>query len=104
MDIDELKKQSDRSYEIALAKQNALEQARSKMVLAYEGHLFLADPLTINLVRTLSDFHEQFVLLDSKDNPSLINDPKDFLSKLIEKNQEALNQYYQTYVKNRTLR
>ena len=104
MDISELKKQSDRSFEIALAKQNAVEKAKTRMVLAYQGHLFLADAETINIVKTIKEFKDEFVILDSKDNPVLIDNPDEFLDKLIQKNQEALNQYYQTYIDFKKLR
>jgi len=104
MDINELKKQSDRSFEIALAKQNALELAKSKMVLAHDGHLFLANSETINLIQNLMQHKKEFVVLDSKDNPAFITDPVKFLERLIEKNQEVLNQYHQTYKQFQTLR
>jgi hypothetical protein len=97
MDIDELKKQSDRSYGIALAKQNALEKARSRMILAHDGHLFLADPETINLVGTLSKSHGQFVILDTNNNPYMVTDPSALLDSLTAKNQEVLNTYHQAY-------
>ena len=34
---------------------------------------------------------KEFYILDSNDNPCHIKDPNDFLSKLIERNQETLN-------------
>jgi|TARA_R100000027_G_scaffold51816_1_gene40499 hypothetical protein len=104
MDINELKKQSDRSFDIAVRKQNALEKAKSRMILAYEGHLFLANAETINLVDTLAKHKSQFVVIDSNDNPALITNPTQFLERLIEKNQEVLNQYQNTYKQFQTLR
>ena len=81
MDINDFKKQSEKSYGIALAKQNALEKAKSKMIMAYEGHLFLANAETINLVKTLSELHTSpFYILDTNDNPVEIADPKIILS------------------------
>ena len=53
MDIGELKKQSDLSYDIAVAKRNALEKAHSRQVIVYNEHIFRADPSTLCLVRTL---------------------------------------------------
>ena len=98
MDIDQLKDISDRSYRIAINKKNALEKARSSMVLAYSGHLFQADAQTINLVQALKSKHKKFVVLDSNDNPMMVEDPDDFLDRLIEKQQEALNTYHQSYI------
>jgi len=75
MDIRELKQQSDLSYDTAVAKRNALEKAHARQVLAYDGHLFRADPQTICLVRTLKEKNGKF----------------------FERNQEALNTYHQMY-------
>jgi len=97
MDISKLKQRSDRSYAIALEKQNALEKAKSRMILAHEGHLFKADAETINLVKTLSEDSETFVMLDVNDNPVLVEDPKALLYDLKSKNQEVLNSYHQLY-------
>lgn len=97
MDIRDLKKQSDLSYDIAVAKRNALEKAHSRQVLAYDGHLFRADPQTICLVRTLKESNEKFFILDTNSNPVEVQDAEDFLSKLIERNQETLNTYHQMY-------
>tara|TARA_X000000950_G_C13861794_1_gene639022 strand:+ start:716 stop:1030 length:315 start_codon:yes stop_codon:yes gene_type:complete len=97
MDISKLKNISDRSYNIALAKKNALEKAESSMLLAYSGHLFKADAETINLVQTLKEKLKKFVVLDSNKNPMMIDDPQNFLDKLVSKQQEALNTYHQAY-------
>lgn len=97
MDIDQLKDISDRSYRIAINKKNALEKARSSMLLAYSGHLFQADAQTINLVQVLKSKQQKFVVLDSNDNPMMVEDADDFLHRLIEKQQEALNTYHQSY-------
>ena len=97
MDIRDLKKQSDLSYDIAVAKRNALEKAHSRQMLAYEGHLFRADPQTISLVRTLKETNDKFFVLDTNSNPVEITSPDNFLAKLIERNQETLNAYHQMY-------
>jgi|TARA_E500000318_G_C3556064_1_gene211180 hypothetical protein len=97
MDIDELKKHSDLSYDVAVAKRNALEKANSRQVMAYKGHLFRADAPTICLVRTLKESQDTFCVLDTNHNPVEITDPTEFLSVLIERNQESLNAYKQIY-------
>ena len=97
MDIRELKQQSDLSYDTAVAKRNALEKAHARQVLAYDGHLFRADPQTICLVRALEEKNGKFFVLDTNSNPVEIKDADDFLNKLIERNQEALNTYHQMY-------
>ena len=97
MDISELKKQSDLSYDQAIAKRNALEKANSRLVLAYNGNLFRADAQTICLVRTLKENNSKFFILDTNKNPVEITDADDFLARLIDRNQEALNAYHQMY-------
>ena len=99
MDIGELKKQSDLSYDIAIAKRNALEKAHSRLIIVYNEHIFRADPQTICLVKTLKETVDKFFILDTNNNPVEIQDPEDFLKKLIERNQETLNAYHQIHDK-----
>ena len=95
MDIGELKKQADLSYDISVAKRNALERAESRQIFAYNGHLFRADAETICLVQTLKQHKDSFYILDTNSNPCEIKDSVVFLNKLIERNQETLNAYHQ---------
>jgi|TARA_B110000285_G_scaffold209252_1_gene250074 hypothetical protein len=97
MDIGSLKKQSDLSYNIAIAKRNALEKANSRQIIVYNEHIFRADPQTICVARILKETQDTFFILDTNNNPVEITDPGDFLSKLIERNQESLNSYHQMY-------
>ena len=97
MDIGELKKQSDLSYDIAIAKRNAIEKAKTRQIFVYNEHIFRADPQTICLVKTLSELEDTFFILDTNHNPVEIKDPQDFLSKLIQRNQESLSSYHQMY-------
>lgn len=97
MDIGELKKQSDLSYDVAIAKRNALEKAHSRQIIVYNEHIFRADPQTICLVKTLKETVDKFFILDTNNNPVEIQDPEDFLKKLIERNQECLSSYHQMY-------
>lgn len=95
--IKSLREQSDLSFDIATAKQNALEKARSRQIITYNNHLFRADSETINVISTLKQHHTQFFVLDVNDNPCNIIDPDEFLMLLIARNQESLNQYHQLY-------
>ena len=97
MDIGELKKQSDLSYDIAIAKRNALEKAESRLVMVYQEHIFRADGETINLVKHLSDSQSVFYILDTNKNPVENTNPTEFLKLLIERNQEAISSYHQMY-------
>ena len=96
MDIRELKQQSDLSYDIAIAKRNALEKAQSRLVVVYNEHIFRADAETINLVKTLGESNTSpFYILDTNHNPVEITAPEDFLKILIQRNQEAISSYHQ---------
>jgi hypothetical protein len=96
MDIGKLKKESDLSYNIAIAKRNALEKAKSRLVVVYNEHIFSADSQTINLVKTLSDVGTSPIyILDSNNNPVEISDSDEFLQLLIARNQEAISSYHQ---------
>jgi len=97
MDIQSLKQQSDLSFNVAVTKRNALEKARSRQLMAYNDHLFLADAQTINLVHALKQQHRTFFMLDANDNPCEITDADGFLHLLIQRNQESLNQYHQLH-------
>ena len=55
MNVGELNQLADKSYDISVAKKNALERAKSRQIIAYNEHLFVADPQTICLVKTLSE-------------------------------------------------
>ena len=97
MNIGELKQKADLSYDISVAKKNALERVESRRIFAYNEHLFKADAQTICLVKTLSEQKDNFFVLDTNKNPCEIKDPADFLNKLIERNQETLNAYNQIH-------
>ena len=97
MDIESLRNQSDISFDIATAKKNALERAKSRQIVAYNNHLFCADANTINLVSVLKQQYDKFFILDVNDNPCEITDPTAFLNILIQRNQETLNEYHQLH-------
>ena len=91
----ELKQKADLSYDISVAKKNALERSESRQIIAHNEHLFKADAQTICLVKTLSEHKDTFFVLDTNNNPCEIKDPAEFLNKLIERNQEAIGSYHQ---------
>lgn len=95
MDLESIKKYSQYSYDINLQKKNALQKAVSEQIVVYQNHIFSANASTICLVKTLSQNHKQFFILDSNSNPVLVSDPDDFLKKLIEANQQSLHTYHQ---------
>jgi hypothetical protein len=97
MDISELKRHSDLSFDRAVAKKNLLARAESELITVYQDHIFRADAVTIATVRALMEYQDYFFILDSNSNPVKIDNPKEFLDLLIQRQQSALNTYYQTY-------
>ena len=97
MQIGDIKRHAELSFEVAQAKRNALEKMHSRQLLAYNGRLFRADATTINLVSTLKQHSKDFYVLDCNDNPCHIQDPEDFLNRLVQRNQETLNAYQQLH-------
>ena len=96
MDIGSLKKESDLSFDVAIAKRNALEKAHSRLVVVYNEHIFRADAETINLVKTMEEVHSSpFYILDTNNNPMEVSNSKELLHVLVERIQEALNSYHQ---------
>ena len=97
MDINELKRHSDLSFDRAVAKKNLLSRAESELITVYQDHIFRADAVTIATVRALMESQDYFFILDSNSNPVRIDNPKEFLHLLIQQQQSALNTYHQTY-------
>ena len=97
MDINELKRHSDLSFDRAVAKKNLLARAESELITVYQDHIFRADAVTIATVRALMESQDYFFILDSNSNPVKIDNPKEFLNLLIQRQQTALNTYHQTY-------
>jgi hypothetical protein len=97
MDINELKSHSDLSFDRAVAKKNLLSRAESELITVYQDHIFRADAVTIATVRALMELQDHFFILDSNSNPVRIDNPKEFLHLLIQRQQSALNTYHQTY-------
>jgi|TARA_R110000851_G_scaffold2226_2_gene8651 hypothetical protein len=96
MDIGSLKKESDLSFDVAIAKRNALEKAHSRLVVVYNEHIFRADAETINLVKTLEEVYSSpFYILDTNNNPVEVSNSKELLHVLVERNQEAMSSYHQ---------
>lgn len=91
MDIKQLKRYSELAFDFSMQKRNALEKMHGRQVMAYNGCLFRADTNIINTVSTMKEHKKTFVVLDMNDNPCRIDHPDDFLAKLIERNQESLN-------------
>ena len=97
MDINELKRHSDLSFDRAVAKKTLLSRAESELITVYQDHIFRADAVTIATVRTLMESRDRFHMLDANSNPVSIDDPKQFLDQLIQRQQSALNTYHQAY-------
>jgi len=99
MDIKKLKDQSDLAHNISIEKKNALEKMRSRQTLVYNNQIFKANSETITLVKTLLEQrpNQEIYIIDTNSNPCEIKDSKDFLDKLIQRNQESINEYHRFY-------
>ena len=53
MDIGNIKEHSDLNFEVAQAKKNALEQLRSRQLMAYNERMFSAASDTMNLLSSV---------------------------------------------------
>tara|TARA_Y100001937_G_scaffold183_1_gene204 strand:- start:3474 stop:3821 length:348 start_codon:yes stop_codon:yes gene_type:complete len=78
---------------INVKKRNAFERANNKLIFAYEGGLFTANPETI-LFAKQHDTDRDLVLLDNNDSPIKIINTKEFINKAESCYYEAMNEYH----------
>ena len=99
MDVEKLKAQSDLAHSISIEKKTALEKMHSRQTMVYNNQIFRANPETICLVKILAEANtgKAIYLTDTNNNPCEIKDSADFLKRLIERNQESINEYHQYY-------
>ena len=99
MDVEKLKAQSDLAHSISIEKKTALEKMHSRQTMVYNNQIFRANPETICLVKILAEANlgKNIYLTDTNNNPCEILDSADFLKRLIERNQESVNEYHQYY-------
>ena len=84
------------NYRITLGNQKRTLKQRTQVLqtVHYSKGVFFADHVTISFVKTLLDSgKENSILVDTKDNPILIEDLKEFLDTLISSYTEAMNEY-----------
>jgi len=84
------------NYRITLSNQKRNIRTRMQILqtLHYSKGSFLADPITIGFVSALLSVGKtKGVIVDTKDNPIMIEDLDDFRANLIEKYSEASNEY-----------
>ena len=87
-------------------KINSYDRAKNKLIFAYEGGLFTADPDTI-LFAKMHDTQRDLILIDNNDNPVKINEIDKFIAKAESSYYEAMNEYhllYQDLKKQRTVK
>ena len=99
MDIEKLKAQSDLAHNISIEKKTALEKMHSRQTMVYNNQIFRANPETICLVKILAEANpgKKIYLIDTNNNPCEIQNSADFLNRLIERNQESVNEYHRYY-------
>ena len=88
---------------IETKKRNGLEKANNKLIFAYNGGLFRADPNTILFVKMHSSDRD-LIMLDTNQTPIKITDTAEFLAKAESCHFEAMNEYHQLYEQIKTQR
>ena len=81
-------------------KKNVKNRVAQLQTVHYSGGVFHADPTTISFVKTLLDLeHPVVILVDVKENPIRINNPEEFLTKLLDAYTSAMQEYDVEYTK-----
>ena len=76
-------------------KQYLLAKFKSNTDVAENGGIFSVTAELIAYVKTMIELgHQSIILLDINSNPVKITDSKQFLSKLIDRYSDAMNQYH----------
>lgn len=84
------------NYRITLGNQQRTLKQRIRVLqtVHYSKGVFFADSQTISFVKTLIDCDKkQSVIIDSKENPIIIEDLQDFLDTLLSAYNESMNEY-----------
>ena len=84
------------NYRITLGNQQRTLKQRIAVLqtVHYNKGVFFADSQTISFVKTLIDCEKkESVIIDSKENPIIIEDLKDFLETLLSAYNESMNEY-----------
>ena len=77
-------------------KRNALEKAKNKLIFAYNGGLFCADPQTI-LFAKIHNNARNLIMLDTNNTPILVEPVDEFIAKAESCYYEAMNEYHVLY-------
>lgn len=77
------------------------EKIDAQLTYGFNGGLFKIDQTLINFVHTLKQFNrtENVVLLDSNENPILIENLEEFEEEIFDRYFTATNEYYEEYKK-----
>tara|TARA_B100000035_G_scaffold7559_1_gene6552 strand:+ start:24126 stop:24473 length:348 start_codon:yes stop_codon:yes gene_type:complete len=84
------------NYRITLGNQQRTLKQRIRVLqtVHYNKGVFFADSQTISFVKALIDCDKkESVIIDSKENPIVIDDLKDFLDTLLSAYNESMNEY-----------
>tara|TARA_B100000902_G_scaffold36868_2_gene44081 strand:+ start:28682 stop:29029 length:348 start_codon:yes stop_codon:yes gene_type:complete len=75
-------------------KRNLRSRVDSLQTITYNNGSFKANKETISFVSTLIDLgNDEIVIVDERSNPIEINDPKDFLTTLVEAYMASMNEF-----------
>lgn len=96
---------SNYNLTIVNQKNNIKNRVNQLKIVHYDGGVFVADQLLITFLKTMIDLeHEEFVVIDSKENPINIKKPKTFLEEVVSTYVTATNTYQTEWDKIKKLR
>ena len=84
------------NYRITLGNQQRTLKQRIQVLqtVHYARGVFFADAPTISFVKTLIDCDKtESIIIDSKENPVLVEDLKDFMDTLVSAYSESMNEF-----------
>ena len=96
------------NYRQTLSAQRKLlkEKSQAKLTYGYAGGLFKIDQTLINFIVTLESAGRvnNVIILDSNENPILIENLEDFKDEVFDRYFTVTNEYYEEYKKIKTSR
>jgi hypothetical protein len=81
----------------AIQRKTLKEKIEAKLTYGFNGGLFRIDKNLLTFVETLSTKRTTVILLDSNENPILIDNLQEFRDEIFSRYFEATNEYYEKY-------
>jgi hypothetical protein len=82
---------------LSIQRKTLKEKIAAKLTYGFNGGLFCIDRNLLTFVEALSTKRDTVVLLDTNENPILIDNLKEFKDEIFSRYFEATNEYYEKY-------